>query len=209
MELDLLRLELNGEFAAILDGQEPRAGVEHLRTEELYFFEQRLPDAVRAFGRTYVPGKKPATRVPAGFVGPLGHLFEPRFVSAFVRLDLSLTDKVLKKDLQLFLERERRALKAIGGKQPFREAVRMLGKCNQANLRAFAEVGLLPFLDVEQWLIDSGAPIPADAAYARMLGITTEDLREARKKAQRVLDDFILRGWLRDAARDAVRKSSS
>ena len=61
------------------------------------------------------------------------------------------------------------------------------------------------FLDVEQWCSDEGAKF-SDAALARMLGIDSDDLREARKKARLVLDDFVLRGWLLDAARAAARK---
>ena len=42
-----------------------------------YFFEQRLPEAIRQFGLRYVPGMTPASEAPAGFVGAVNGLFEP------------------------------------------------------------------------------------------------------------------------------------
>ena len=87
--LAFIRDELGGDFATIFDGKEPRAGVENLRAEELYFFEQRLPHTIRQFGRSYVAGKTPVCKAPPGFSGPVDDLFEPRLLNLFVRIDLS------------------------------------------------------------------------------------------------------------------------
>lgn len=193
------------DFVDMLAGREPRAGIEYMSATELYFFERRLPQAIREFGEEYVHGKTPVSEAPAGFFDPVDRLFEPRFLNAFVRINLSLPDKTLIADLKAFLARERKALAAIDGTQPFAAALHKLGNCKQANLDSFANYGVLPFLDVEQWRIDVGAKVP-DAAFARLLGIEPDALPEARKKAELVLDDFVLRGWLLDAARAAVRE---
>jgi hypothetical protein len=205
-ELDFISNESRGDFATILEGKEPRLGVESLRTEELYFFERRLPEAIRQFGRTHVPGNTPAGEVPNGFVGPVDHLFEPRFLSVFARIDLSLPDKTLLADLQSFLKRERGTLAAIGGKEPSAAALRDLSEHYRPNLNTFANYCVLSLLDIEQWWADEDVSVPIDAAFARLLGIEEDALPEARKKARLVLDDFALRGWLLDAARAAVRK---
>ena len=205
-ELLFIAMEMGGDFESILEGSEPRTGVEYLSAANLYFWERRLPESIRKFGAECVPDKSRAIKAPAGFSGPIDHLFEPRLQSVFVRLDLSLPDEALHHDLQAFLTRERRALAAIGVEQPFAAALRTLGKHNKANLAKFASYRVLPFLDIEQWRIESGETIP-DAAFARLLGITDEDLRETRKKARLVLDYFVLRGWLLAEARTAVRRT--
>jgi len=95
------------------------------------------------------------------------------------------------------------ALAQIAGEYPSATGVANARKCNRANLRTFARIGLLPFLDLQQWSSENQAVIPP-AAYARLLDVEPEDVREARKKAKLVLNDFILRGWLLPRARAAI-----
>lgn len=155
-ELDLICNELKGDFTRILNKKEPRLSVEYLTAEELYLFEQRLPEKIRSFGRTYVRLKTPARDAPAGFTGPIDQLLWPRMLQVSVRINIARPDKVLLADLQAFLDRERRAFAKIDLPQPYAAALRKLGKCNRANFRTFAKQRLLPFLDLEQWRIDSG-----------------------------------------------------
>ena len=83
----------------------------------------------------------------------------------------------------------------------------MLGKVNRANLSTFAALGMLAYLDLSQWERDSGAPI-IDTQYAELLNIDLDRLRETKSKAALVRNDFVLRGWLLQAAREAIRKSA-
>jgi hypothetical protein len=45
----------------------------------------------------------------------------------------------------------------------------------------------------------------SDAAFARLLGIERLELRQTRDYADALLNEHILRGWLIDAARAAIR----
>ncbi len=79
--------------------------------------------------------------------------------------------------MQTLLDRDGGALAALGGEQPYREALLMLGKVNRANLSTFAALGMLAYLDLSQWERDSGAPI-IDTQYAELLNIDLDRLRE-------------------------------
>lgn len=206
LHLVLVKHELDPDLARILAGELPSLGIRHITGQELYLFERKLPPDVRAFGASFVPGKTKYKDAPSGFTGPIDHLFQLRYLSQFVRLDLSRPDQVLVDDLILFLRSERRAHAQIAGEYPSAVALRTLGKCNRANLKTFARIGLLPFLDLEQWRTEN-QKIIAPAAYARLLHVGPEDVREARKKAKLVLNDFILRGWLLPRARAAIASS--
>ncbi len=203
LPLALVEHDFDPDLARILSGELPSLGIAHLTGQELYLFERKLPPDVRRFGASFVPGVTKAKNAPTGFSGPIDHLFEQRYLSQFVRLDLSRPDEVLVEDLKLFIRRERRALAEIAGEYPSAAALRTLGKCNRANLMTFARIGLLPFLDLEQWRRETQTIIP-QAAYARLLDVGPEDVRETRKKAELVLNDFVLRGWLLPRARAAM-----
>ena len=136
-----------------------RSGVEYLSAESLYFFEKRLPEQIRAFGARYEPGKTraedaPEEDAPEGFTGPVDHLFKPRYLSVFARVNLALPDEVLLQDMQDFLRRVRGEFRAIGGPQPYAQALRELRGRKSAKLKTFAKIKLLPLMDIEQWQRD-------------------------------------------------------
>jgi hypothetical protein len=119
--------ELPPDFLAIFAGREPAPGVVPLRALDVYYFERfRLPEQIREFGRSFTPGEISAGEVPAGFTEPLDRLIEPRLLSVFARIDLSLPDGALVADLRAFLARERRTLAAIPGWHYYAEALRAL-----------------------------------------------------------------------------------
>lgn len=202
-ELARIRDQLPGDFARILDGKEPSLGVESLTAQELYYFERRLPETIRQFGGSHALATMRASKPPDGFLGPLDNLFEARYTNAFVRIDLSLRDETLVEGLRAFLTRERRAIAAIGGKQPFAAALRRY----TAKLDRLAEYGVLPYLDLDQLRRERGMSL-RPAAFARLLGVSDDDLRETRRIAKAILDDFVLHGsfrrWLLDAAHPAA-----
>lgn len=197
--------QLDPDVTRILGGESPRLGVWHLTCDELYFFERRLPRAVRSFAADVAGETVGGRRPPPEFRQPVDHSLQPRQLSQFVRIDLTRPDDVLVEDLRVFLRGERRALGNLAGEYPAATALRVLGKCNKANLKTFARIGLLPFLDLELWRTENAKAI-APAAYARLLHVGPEDVREARKKAKLVLNDFILRGWLLPRARVAMEE---
>jgi hypothetical protein len=199
-------LQMPPDFREILNDREPSSGVEYLSTHGLYFFEKRLPDAIRRFGAGYIHGKTSLNDAPNGFVGPLDHAFDRRHLSVFARIDLSLPDDVLLHDLKKFLQRVRGEFAAVGGKQPYARALAELAGHKRARLSRFAKIQMLPLMDVEQWQRDEGKSI-RPAPLARLLHIDVEDLREARKYMRVLLDDFALSGWLMRAAREAVSRS--
>ncbi|MEJ7669973.1 MAG: DUF6387 family protein [Casimicrobiaceae bacterium] len=194
------------ELSAILDNRLPRSSVELLRTDELYSVERKLPEQIREFGRNCKWGETLASDAPSGFAGPLDHLIEPRRLSLFARVDLSMPDKEIAADLRDFLARERAALGSIGGPQPYREALRSLGNRNAAKLKTFATLGVLPFIDLDQWAADTAVDIPA-SRFADLLEIADDRLRETRDYATLLLNDFVLRGWLLRSACEAIRKT--
>ncbi len=192
------------ELSAILDDRPPRSSVELLRADELYSVERKLPEQIREFGRNCTRGGETlASDAPSGFAGPLDHLIEPRRLSLFARVDLSMPDKEIAADLRDFLARERAALGSIG---PYREALRSLGNRNAAKLKTFATLGVLPFIDLDQWAADTAVDIPA-SRFADLLEIADDRLRETRDYATLLLNDFVLRGWLLRSACEAIGKT--
>ncbi len=202
-----LIVRVPSELSAILDNRLPRSSVELLRTDELYSVERKLPEQIREFGRNCKWGETLASDAPSGFAGPLNHLIEPRRLSLFARVDLSMPDKVIVADLLDFLARERAALgSVIGAPQPYREALLSLGKRNAAKLKTFATLGVLPFIDLDQWAADTAVSIPP-SRLAEWLGVDGDRLGETRNYATLLLNDFVLRGWLLQSACQAIRKT--
>lgn len=199
--------EVNLDFIELIHGREPRLGVHALRGDELYVFERMLPDAVRDFGRTFVPGVTSAKEAPPGFGGAIDHLFTPRMVGVFARIDLALPDAVLLDDMRDFIAGKRAEFAAIGGPQPYRDSLRELRGRRKAKLKTFAKLGLLPYLDLADWARETGTKV-TDAAFADLIDVVADDFRETKKYAALLARPFLLRGWLLRAARDAVRKSS-
>lgn len=202
------RLRSLGDVGELLRGRVPRASVEYLRTCELYYYEQKLPEPIRKFGANLDARKMMSMfngSAPSGFTGPLDHAFDKRQLEVFVRIDLTLPDQVLMKDMQDFITRARGELSAIGGKQPHDKALRELSG-RSANLKTFGKLNLLAFMDIEQWCRDESTSIK-EAPLARMLDIDAKELPAARKYAKALGDGFVLQAWLIRAAREAVRKT--
>jgi hypothetical protein len=189
----------------ILNGREPHSAVQSLTGVELYFFERRLPEPIREFGRSFVPGMT-TDSVPAGFRGPIDNLSEPRLLGLFARINLSLPDDVILEDLRDFIKAKRAELARIDVPQPFREALRVLGKRNAARLKTFVRLGVLPYLDLNQWLKETSKKITG-ASLAEILEIWPDDVRETRRYAAMLINDMTMRGWLTAPARAAIRKS--
>jgi hypothetical protein len=196
-----LRFALPQPIVALLDGRDTGSGVAYLRAEALYYFEKRLPKQIREFG-----ANPRGTGAPEGFTGPIDHLFKPRYLSVFARINLALPDEVLLQDMRDFLRCARGEFRAIGGPQPYAQALRELRGRKSAKLKTFVKIKLLPLMDIEQWQRDENISI-RPAALARMLDTAPEDVREARKYASILCNEFVLDGWLIRAAREAVRKS--
>jgi hypothetical protein len=189
----------------LLNARPLSSGIHPLSVVGLYFFEGRLPAEIRQFGARFEPGgtKKPTD--PAAFYGRLDHAFTQQMTGRFVRVDLALPDSVLLHDLATFLRRERDELAAMGGPQPYREAVRLAEK-TRPRLSTLATIGLLPFLDLQSWL-KSRTPTPSEYAVAEMIGTERRRMAEVHVYAARCMQDLVLRAWLEPAARGIPSKS--
>jgi hypothetical protein len=201
-------LDVGPNLAAILYGDDLRPGVHSLRVDELYFFEKRFPEAVREFGHQFVPGKPVHPNlVPDGFTGPVDHVFDKRMTNVFVRVDLSRPDKVLRQHFIEFIATKRREFRAIGGVQPYRQALDDLGSRRQARLRTFVKLRLLPYLDLQPWFDQQGQK-PTARVWADLLELTSEDdVRETRKYVSLLMKPFVIDAWLGDRARGALKKA--
>jgi len=202
--------DIGSDLRAILNGKQLRLGVYPLQVEEFYVFEKKFPEEVRAFARTFVPGKAVHPKlIPAGFEGPVDHLFVRRMTNVFARIDLSLPDKVLQQHFLEFVARKRKEFAEIGGRQPYQEALDVLGTKRAARLKTFAKLRLLPYMDLKSWAEESNQKVPA-GAWADLLMLQSEDdVREARKYAELLLRPFVIDGWLIEQARAALKKAEA
>ena len=204
---NFLGFDIGPDLAAILLGDDLRPGVHPLRVDELYFFEKRFPEAIREFGCQFVPGKAVHPNlVPDGFTGPVDHVFDKRMTSAFVRVDLSLPDKILLQHFIEFIGDKRREFRAVGGIQPYRQALDDVKSKRQARLRTFVKLQLLPYLDLQPWFEQQGQRPPA-RAWADLLELSSEDdVKETGKYAALLMKPFVIDAWLGERARAALRK---
>ena len=194
-----------GGLLALLEGRPVRGGVQPLTILELYHFEGKLPADVRERGARYTQGDRTSAGCPDVFLGRLDHAFEPQMLGRFVRVDLSLPDGVLLHDLATFIRSEREDLAKKGGKQPYREAVRIADK-KRPRLSTLATIGLLPFLDLQQWA-DSCQPPVTDYQLAGLIGTDPNRMGHVREYAERCHQEVVIRAWLEPAARGVPAKS--
>lgn len=181
-------------------------GIEPLTVAAYYFFERRLPDKVRTAGAAHTPDRSLAVDVSAAFLGRLDHAFTPQMLSRFVRVNMALPDDVLLEDLRQFLAKERAELAAIGGQQPYREAIRVVEKKRGRNLQTLSTLKVLPYLDVSRWQVENGAN-SSDYAIAKWLDIDRSRLKETRSYARLAMDELALRAWLEPLVRGVRPKS--
>ena len=194
-------------FLSLLTGEMIPSGVDPLTVQSLYAFERRLPDDIRAAGAEYVPGAVARPDWPAAFFGRLDQAFVPQMVGRFVRVNLAVPDDVLLEDLKRFLQSERAELANLGGRQPYRDAVRLVGKIRGRNLRTLAKLQVLPYLDIQQWREQSHTSVTS-YALAKMLGLDSASrLKETRRYVGLVLDELALRAWLEPFVRGIPSKS--
>lgn len=194
-------------FLPMLSGKSIPAGIDPLSVEALYVFERLLPDDVREAGASYEPGgyRKPAT--PEAFFGRVDHAFAQQMLGRFVRINLALPDDVLLEDLTRFLARERAELAAIGGKQPYREAVKVVDKTRGRNLGTLSTLQVLPFLDLDRWQHANSVSM-TDYTLAKSIGLDSASrLKETRRYAGLALDELALRAWLEPLVRGIPPKS--
>jgi len=85
----------------------PAWAIWHITAEELYLFEPSAAE-LRRSAHPFSPAKDKRKDAPSGFTDPIDHRFLTRYLSQFVRLDLSRPDQVLVDDLMLFVRSERR-----------------------------------------------------------------------------------------------------
>jgi len=211
-------------FLQILEGKEPPRGVEYLRVPALYYFEKQLSPEIRAFGATYEHGKTPLHAAPAGFIGPLDHALTPRQLHVFARIDMALPNDVLLREMSDFLANVRREFGAIGGPQPYKEALVRLGKSKRGKLlkqddhrrneaedpdrlkAVLRQYPILQVIDLDEWYEDAGGPPPGPAPMARLFkNVDEKHITATREYADRLLNGFVLSGWLLHQARDALR----
>lgn len=205
MLLGLLPAEgFDPDIRRVLTNNEPRASVRRLRTEELYFFEKRLPEPIREFGRVYDPGKHNAADAPPGFQGPIDRAFPRRMLSSFVQIDLSKPENLIVEDLLGFVAEQRKELAEIPVPQPHAKALLELRGRRSLKMSTLARLQVLAYIDLEQWRKESEQSI-TQAAYADALDVSWEDLRETRKYAALLLNDLAMRAWLTGDARAAIR----
>ncbi|CAN7217107.1 hypothetical protein [Acidovorax sp. Leaf78] len=168
------------------------SGIEPLSVSALYVFENMLPDEIRARGRRMQGGDYSAKGPPA-FAGRLDDAFPQPMVNRFVRIDLSLSDDVLRADLDAFLSAERRGLASIGGEQPYREAARL--KLKVHNLLTLAKIGLLQFLDLDRWQRAQGLDLSL-YAVREMAGVVDRSREsELRHRVNLTLNQMQLHAW--------------
>lgn len=199
------RFDVDPDVQRILNGDEPVSSVKSLRTDELYFFEKRLPEPIREFGRIYEPGKFDREEAPSGFFNSLDRTFPVPMLGVFARIDLGKADDEIVADMRDFIAEKRREFAKLPIRQPHREALRIFGKHNAANMKTFAARAVLPYMDIQRWLNETGSVITS-AALARLLEIDPDTLRETKKNCTELLDNMVMRGWLTAPAREAVRK---
>ncbi len=183
------------------------SGINPVRVKELYTFEQKLPEDVRKAGAAYQRGPTTLTEVPDAFNGTLddafGHGERGNFgqmTGRFVRLDVTLPDDVLFADIRCFLEAERARLAAFGGPQEWRAASRIKAKSH--DLATLANIGLLPYLDLDRWQKAKGLALTFEQVR-QMAGCAKERSRELRKYADWAQRQMLLRAWFARLDRSA------
>lgn len=182
------------------------SGIAPLTVEELYGFEGMLPESVRRVGREVGTRRFREATDPPAFYGRVDHAMEPQHTGRFVRVNLSLPDDVLFEDLKSFLSRERADLKQLPEPQPYQEAVNVVRKKKATQLKTLATIGLLPYLDLQDWLATSGKAM-SDYELARVIEIPGNRLKETKRYARSAQDELALIAWLGPRVRGVPPRS--
>ena len=204
VEFEPIRARLSPAACAILDNRQPPGGVQPLRVDEMYVFEQRLPAAIRDAGRAFVPGFPCGVDAPPGFSGPLDDAFAPPLLGRFARIDMSLPDDVLHGEFRAYLKQQREQLASVAADAPFARAIDDIDHRYDPKPATWARLRVLPLLDVQAWLAETGT-VTRPAAVARLLGIGDQEYQQGVESAATLTNDFSLRGWLLTAARAALQ----
>jgi hypothetical protein len=189
---------------ALLRGASPPRHIKALSVGDLYYFERRLPQSVRDAGQkaTFPPGVvwQPAP----GKSSDVDEQIPKQYASRFVTVSVLVPDEVLIDDFKHWLEGQRRRLADMPGSEshPYRKSLQALSGRKAPKLRTFGTLGVLPYLDIDQWKSETGATL-TDASTAELLGIETNRLAETRKYAELLMEPFVLEGWLGLAVRKA------
>jgi hypothetical protein len=204
IEFEPIRARLSPAACAILDNRQPPGGVQPLRVDEMYVFEQRLPAAIRDAGRAFVPGFPCGVDVPPEFAGPLDDAFDPPLLGRFARIDLSLPDDVLLREFKRYLAQQREQLARVAADAPFARAIDDIEHRYDPKPATWARLHVLALLDVQAWLAETGTHT-TPGAIARALGLDARDHQQAVEYAKTLTNDFSLRGWLLSAASAALQ----
>lgn len=202
--------ELPAACHAIINGREPESSVHPLSVSAFYRFERDFPEEVRRFGKEATfPVMIGQVDVPDAFLRSVDDVHGPnpskQMLGRFARIDLSRPDKVLKVDFERYLAEQRAALEAIPGRHPYGVALNRLAERNRLSLDSLVKHAVLPFIDIEQWRVDTGATITKEA-FVEILEIKTESrLDQTRKYADLLLQNLVLNGWLLPLACEAMR----
>lgn len=201
------RPSLPGDVWHALQTGKVKAGITPLSVSELYTFEKRLSEEVRAEGARFQQRDDFAgLHASPTFRGKLDDAYSPQMVSRFVRINLALPDDVLRADLEAFLASERQRLEKLGGQQPYRESARL--KLKAHDLNTLAKVGLLQFLDLYRWQARQGLGL-SFYAVREIAGIADRSREaELRHRVALTLQQFQLHAWFARLERGGSRKRS-
>lgn len=200
---------LPGACQAILRGQVPEPSVYPMSVSAFYWFEHRFPEEVREFAKDLRFPVPPSANAPEAFHRPVDDVHGPdpskQMLARFARIDLSRPDKELREDFDRYLAQQRKKLAEIPGDHPYREALDDLETRKELKFPSLVNYGLLPFLDLERWSAETGATV-TNQWFGDLLQIDPKDgLRETRRYAELLQDDFVLSGWLLPLACNVMR----
>lgn len=181
-------------------------GVSPLEVWQLYFWERRLPEEVRAAGAKHANGWR-ADRVPPAYKGRVDHAFPDRYLHRFTTVNLAMPDHVLVHDLLAFVRQERAESEARN--VPYREALRTVNKRKVIDLDTLAKRQVLPLLDLQRWAAGHGVKW-TDYQLRKLLGLdNAKELKEALGYADLATFEHALHAWLGPRARGVPPRSKA
>lgn len=192
-DLMILRLNVTSPvFWHVFDGEPIHNVVGNMTPNQLYYFEERLPVDVREFGKqTERKGV-----APEGYLQSLNDQLPKQFLNRFVRLNLAFTDAAILQEVQRYLDAERAKLATIKPDAPFAKSLTKVSRKYKPNPDAWTALKVLPLIDLRHWAATNGHRITEERFCDLLGGLSIDQLHDATKHAEFLLDQFSMHGWL-------------